>query len=352
MDPDYPPERIAFMVGDAAPVVALTTTALADRLAESGISRLIVDDPQMRTSVDALDPAAVTDKDRIRPLRAANAAYVIYTSGSTGRPKGVVVTHGNMTRLFEALTPVVDQGPDQVWSYFHSYAFDFSVWEIWGALLTGGRVVVVSKEVSRSPGDFLRLLADEQVTVLSQTPSAFAALVQADEQDPALGARLGLRYVVFGGEALDPSRLRGWFDRHSDRAPVLVNMYGITETTVHTTARVLSRKDSERGLSVIGRGLADLRLYALDGNLTPVPHRDGWRVVCRRGWSRPGVSGPGRADRVLGLWRIRSRPTGRGCTGPGMWCAGPGTATWCSSGALTIRSRFAGSGSSSARSSR
>jgi amino acid adenylation domain-containing protein/non-ribosomal peptide synthase protein (TIGR01720 family) len=271
VDPDYPVERIAFMVGDAAPVAAVTTIALAGRLAETRINLLSLDDPQVRAQVEARDPGPVTDHDRTGPLLASNAAYVIYTSGSTGRPKGVVVTHGNVTRLFEALAPVVDMGPEQVWSFFHSYAFDFSVWEIWGALLNGGRVVVVSKEVSRSPADFLRLLVAEQVTVLSQTPSAFAALVQADEQDPALGDRLGLRHVVFGGEALDPSRLRGWYDRHGDSAPVLVNMYGITETTVHTTARALAERDCERGASVIGRGLADLSLYVLDGGLEPVP---------------------------------------------------------------------------------
>lgn len=271
IDPEYPADRVAFTLGDASPVVAVTTVAFAGTFARAGTRLLVVDDPAVRAALDAHDPAPVTDADRSAPSLASNAAYVIYTSGSTGRPKGVVVTHGNVTRLFEALSSVVEIDSEQVWTFFHSYAFDFSVWEIWGGLLYGGRVVVVSKEVSRSPEDFLRLLVREQVTSLSQTPSAFYALAQADEQDPALGDRLGLRYVVFGGEALDPSRLRGWFDRHGETAPLLVNMYGITETTVHTTARPLSRRDCERGLSVIGRGLADLKLYVLDNRLQLVP---------------------------------------------------------------------------------
>uniref|UniRef100_UPI00056CDD2D AMP-binding protein n=1 Tax=Streptomyces griseus TaxID=1911 RepID=UPI00056CDD2D len=99
-----------------------------------------------------------------------------YTSGSTGRPKGVVVPHANVVRLFSATDEWFGFGSDDVWTLFHSYAFDFSVWELWGPLLYGGRLVVVPFEVSRSAGDFLALLAREGVTVLNQTPSAFYQL--------------------------------------------------------------------------------------------------------------------------------------------------------------------------------
>ncbi|WP_256642724.1 AMP-binding protein, partial [Streptomyces murinus] len=143
-------------------------------------------------------------------------AYVIYTSGSTGRPKGVVVEHRSVVRLFGATQPWFGFGPQDVWTLFHSYAFDFSVWELWGPLLHGGRLVVVPFEVSRSAGEFLGLLAREGVTVLNQTPSAFYQLMQADHDDPATGDELALRYVVFGGEALDLGRLASWYERRGE----------------------------------------------------------------------------------------------------------------------------------------
>ncbi|MFO6407374.1 AMP-binding protein, partial [Pseudomonas aeruginosa] len=165
-----------------------------------------------------------------------NLAYVIYTSGSTGKPKGTLLPHGNVLRLFDATRHWFGFSADDAWSLFHSYAFDFSVWEIFGALLHGGRLVIVPHETSRSPEDFLRLLCRERVTVLNQTPSAFKQLMQvacAGQEVPPLA----LRHVVFGGEALEVQALRPWFERFGDRAPRLVNMYGITETTVHVTYR-------------------------------------------------------------------------------------------------------------------
>ncbi|MEW5928283.1 MAG: amino acid adenylation domain-containing protein [Gemmatimonadota bacterium] len=198
-------------------------------------------------------------------------AYVIYTSGSTGRPKGVPVTHANVARLFDATADWFGFGADDVWTLFHSYAFDFSVWEIWGALLHGGRLVVVPHAVSRSPEAFRELLGREGVTVLNQTPSAFHGLIRADE-DAAGGAGLALRHVVFGGEALDLAALRPWMERHGEEAPRLVNMYGITETTVHVTYRPVSREDVDgaRG-SRVGVAIPDLAVYLLDAHGEPVP---------------------------------------------------------------------------------
>ncbi|MEV6827027.1 non-ribosomal peptide synthase/polyketide synthase [Amycolatopsis sp. NPDC051102] len=241
IDPATPAERVERMLADTAPVAVL---APEDVDVETGPDT----DPPLRCTPD-------------------HPAYVIYTSGSTGLPKGVVIPHRNVTRLFAATAARFAFGADDVWTLFHSYAFDFSVWEIWGPLLHGGRLVVVPHLVSRSPREFLRLLADEGVTVLNQTPSAFYQLVRADEDNP--GARLALRYVIFGGEALDTRRLAGWFARHGDRAPRLVNMYGITETTVHVTHHDLQSDVDTPG--VIGTALPDLRGYVLDADLNPVP---------------------------------------------------------------------------------
>ncbi|USQ86896.1 non-ribosomal peptide synthase/polyketide synthase [Streptomyces phaeoluteigriseus] len=245
LDPDYPSARREFMLSDARPV-------------------LVLDD------VTSVDPGeGYPDTDPGVALSPEHPAYVIYTSGSTGRPKGVVVPHGNVVRLFEATESWFGFGPDDVWTLFHSYAFDFSVWELWGPLLHGGRLVVVPFETSRSPEAFLRLLAEERVTVLNQTPSAFYQLMQADREHP--GTELALRTVVFGGEALEPARLADWYARHADDAPALVNMYGITETTVHVTHTALDAGSVDEPASVIGTGLPDLRTYVLDRWLRPVP---------------------------------------------------------------------------------
>ncbi|MEU0743238.1 amino acid adenylation domain-containing protein [Streptomyces sp. NPDC006134] len=198
-----------------------------------------------------------------------STAYVIYTSGSTGRPKGVVVTHANVTRLFTATEADFGFGSEDVWTLFHSIAFDFSVWELWGPLLYGGRLVVVPYLTSRDPYLFLELLRDQRVTVLNQTPTAFRQLAAAAEDTGF--PPLGLRTVVFGGEALDPATLRGWVAGYGIRRPRLVNMYGITETTVHVTVRPLEMADLSGSLSPIGRPLADLRVYVLDENMNEVP---------------------------------------------------------------------------------
>ncbi|WP_327285881.1 non-ribosomal peptide synthetase [Streptomyces sp. NBC_01205] len=267
VDPDYPADRISYMLQDARPVLLVTSGDLAGRL-PGDTEVLVTDAPDtaalLAGAADTAPPAGA--------LLPQHAAYVIYTSGSTGRPKGVVIPHQNVTRLFAATRHWFDFSADDTWTLFHSYAFDFSVWELWGPLLHGGRLVVVPHAVSRTPGDFLKLLAEERVTVLNQTPSAFHQLVQADAEDPATGAGLALRTVVFGGEALDPRRLAGWYERHADDAPVLVNMYGITETTVHVTHQALDRVGAaSMPGSVIGEAIPDLGLYVLDDALRPVP---------------------------------------------------------------------------------
>ena len=278
VDPDYPVGRVRGMLADAGPVVVLSSGVVVERVGAGrdglvGSDWVVLDDPGVRAVVAGLDGGAVTDADRRVPLLPDHPAYVIYTSGSTGTPKGVVVPHANVVSLFGATEERFGFGAGDVWTWFHSCAFDFSVWELWGALLHGGRVVVVPFEVSRSPREFLGLLVRERVTVLNQTPSAFYQLMQADAEDPRLCAGLAVRLVVFGGEALDTGRLRDWYARHPDNTPRLVNMYGITETTVHVSYLALSAGAVDPGEagSLIGRGIPGLRTYVLDGGLVPVP---------------------------------------------------------------------------------
>ncbi|MBI0299412.1 amino acid adenylation domain-containing protein, partial [Streptomyces sp. PRKS01-29] len=273
IDPRYPANRIAFMLDDAQPEVVLATADTADRIPQRGAGRLLVLDDDRTRQLLAQAPATdLTDRERTSPLDPRHPAYAIYTSGSTGAPKGVLVTHANVVRLLEAIAQCYDYGPDDVWTMFHSYAFDFSVWEIWGALLSGGRLVVVGREVTRSPSDFLELLARESVSVLSQTPSALYQLIAAEAEHGGPRVDTALRFVVLGGEALDPARLADWYARRHDDAPVVVNMYGITETTVHVTHQPIDRELTRPGArSLIGRPLPHLHIHVLDEGLELVP---------------------------------------------------------------------------------
>jgi non-ribosomal peptide synthetase component F len=187
---------------------------------------------------------------------------VIYTSGSTGQPKGVLVPRTNVVALFDASHARFRFGPQDVWTLFHSFAFDFSVWEMFGALLYGGRLVVVPGEVGRNAEAFYELVSRERVTVLNQTPSAFGQFAAVDD---FRRLSLQLRLVIFGGEALRFGELRGWFERHSDAHPEIVNMYGITETTVHVTHRaVVAAESIQSPGSLIGEALPHLTTYILD----------------------------------------------------------------------------------------
>ena len=263
IDPSYPLERISMLLADANPSAILTQEMLAGRLGQRDCGTVICVDRDRR-EIDEQSP------DRLEEIASPdNLAYVIYTSGSTGRPKGVMVTHLNAARLFTSTAHWFNFGPSDVWTLFHSSAFDFSVWEIWGCLLSGGRLVCVPHWVARSPSDFYRLLAQDQVTVLNQTPAAFYQLVQLEES--GVVELLKLRYVIFGGEALNFANLRPWFERHGDQTPQLINMYGITETTVHVTYRPVRAIDAQAETrSLIGVPIPDLKLYLLDSEMRPV----------------------------------------------------------------------------------
>ena len=263
LDPGFPEARVRETLDDAAPIAVLADDVHAEKVA--GVDSVI------RVS-DVLQGAELELREQTASPN--DLAYVIYTSGSTGKPKGVMVSHHNVLRLLDQTAQWFHFGERDVWTMFHSFAFDFSVWEMWGALLTGGRLVLVPFTVSRSPDDFYALLADQRVTVLNQTPTAFNLLMQADAR--AHNSRgLALRYIIFGGEALNLRAVQPWFARHGDDAPQLINMYGITETTVHVTYRRIRADDAARETdSLIGEPIPDLALHLLDDHMQPVANGD------------------------------------------------------------------------------
>ncbi|MFE5481262.1 non-ribosomal peptide synthetase [Streptomyces sp. NPDC056527] len=256
MDPTSPAERLAYTAQDAGLKVVLVGIAQTETTPfAAGTAVPLARLEELAEGAPEEPPASGTGPD--------DPAYVIYTSGSTGRPKGVVVPHRNVSDLLSATGPDFGLGPDDVWSWFHSAAFDFSVWEIWGCLLTGGRLVVVPYWTCRSPEDFRELLAKERVTVLNQTPSAFGRLLEL-ERAPARGP-LDLRLVIFGGEPLDARSLTPWFDAHPESTCRVVNMFGITETTVHVTAQTVTRAEALSGSRSVGRAIPGWSVRVLDG---------------------------------------------------------------------------------------
>ncbi|MBQ1075173.1 amino acid adenylation domain-containing protein [Micromonospora sp. C31] len=296
VDPSTPAARLRLIVADAKPSVVLTTPGLAELLSPGT--------PVMGPQDVAEDRG--DDTDGRCPAAWDTRAYVIYTSGTTGRPKGVEVSHGNVLRLIRTTQPQFGFGAGDVWTMFHSFAFDFSVWEMWGPLLSGGRLVVVAQDVARDPVAFRALLADEQVTMLSQTPTAFNSLVAHEVSQPD---RLPLKWVVLGGEALRFGDLRPWVARYGDQQPQLVNMYGITETTVHSSYRRVLAADLTSTASLIGRPLPDLGFLLWDERGRPVaPGRTGEIVVTGAGVATGYLGRPGAtAERFLDL-SVDGRP--------------------------------------------
>jgi amino acid adenylation domain-containing protein len=284
LDPNYPAKRLDYMAEDAGLVT-------------------VVRDEDFEETPAATLPSVSPD----------DAAYVIYTSGSTGKPKGVVVDHRNVAALLSS-TKDFEFGGEDVWTFFHSYAFDFSVWEIWGCLATGGRLVVVTAEQTRDPKQFHDLLVDERVTVLNQTPSAFAQLLSADQESDR---RLSVRLLVFGGEQLDSRMLLRWLDRNPESRCQAVNMYGITETTVHCTWFTVTREAALAGSKSVGVAIPGwtLRVLDLKGRRVP-PGVAGEIVVSGAGVTRGYLGQPELTDQRFplqdnGYRRYRSGDRGR-----------------------------------------
>ncbi|WP_143305921.1 non-ribosomal peptide synthetase [Chitinophaga vietnamensis] len=260
IDPEYPQDRIAFMLEDtAAPVVVTSADVAADIQTFTNAEIILIDEHREQIH----QQAAANPSPLATP---AHLAYVIYTSGSTGKPKGVLIEHRNVVRLFETDAPLYDFTERDVWTMFHSFCFDFSVWEMYGALFYGGRLVMVPKNIAKDTAAFAALLADEGVTVLNQTPSAFYVLQEYITAQPM---PLQVRYVIFGGEALNPAAIRPWKAQYP--ACRMINMYGITETTVHVTYQEINEREMESSSSVIGMPIPTLGLYILDARLQLAP---------------------------------------------------------------------------------
>ncbi|MBF6175770.1 non-ribosomal peptide synthetase [Nocardia blacklockiae] len=262
LDPANPAARLRMILDDCRPELVITTRDHAAAL--EGERTLLIEaldepDPQQENTI------------RPRPPRPDDPAYVIHTSGSTGRPKGVVVTHRCAARLLASTRALLDLGPADVWTLFHSVAFDFSVWELWGALGHGATLVIVDERTARSPDDFLELLVARRVTVLNQTPAAFELLTAAAAARPGRAAESALRLVILGGDKTDPRRLASWTAAVGSRGPRLVNMYGITETTVHATAYELPAEGATGPESVVGHPLPGRNAVLLDAALREVP---------------------------------------------------------------------------------
>lgn len=264
IDPNYPSNRIRLLVEDSAVAVVVSVSDVAGCLEDFNVKIVCIDE-----NLSSLNNQPVTSLEVIS--NDSSLAYAIYTSGSTGIPKGVLIEHRNVVRLFEQTHHWFGFDDKDVWAMFHSVAFDFSVWEIWGALLYGGHLVIVPFEVTRSPKQFHNLLTNKGVTILNQTPSAFRQLVATDIASEE-STDFALRLVIFGGEPLELKLLAPWIARYGDERPELVNMYGITETTVHVTYKRIRKQDlASSDLSPIGTPIPDLQIHLLDASGQPVP---------------------------------------------------------------------------------
>lgn len=261
LDPHYPAEWCSFILKDSNPDIFITQTTL-DIGPVNHVIRIDLDDPVL---------ARQSDRNLDLEVKPDDLMYVLYTSGSTGHPKGVMVTHANVARLFPAMSRYLRFDRNDIWTLFHSHAFGFSIWEMWGALAHGGRLVIVPPEMTMAPSNLLELMAFERITVLSQTPSAFRLLARAVTILPELADLSALRLVAFSGESLEPRILESWLTRFGDEKPLLVNMYALTETAGEIAFRRVLKADlGGENRSSIGVPLPDVQFHLLDSNHNPV----------------------------------------------------------------------------------
>ncbi len=258
IDIDYPQNRIEFMLSDSGSDILLMTSNLANQISFSG-EMIAIDDNSIYQQEDTSNLVNVNQQ--------SDLAYIIYTSGTTGKPKGVMVEHKNVIRLLFNDRFQFDFDHHDVWTMFHSYCFDFSVWEMYGALLYGGKLVIIPKLVAQDPEKFIEILKDEQVTILNQTPSYFYRLLGSEMK--SANNDLNVRYIIYGGEALQTTKLKDWKAKYPQTK--LINMYGITETTVHVTYKEITLEEIEKNSNSIGRAIPTLSTYVMDRGMNLLP---------------------------------------------------------------------------------
>lgn len=258
IDLTYPEERIKYMLEDSQAKLLLTSEKLTANIDIDNINKIYIYDEELYTGKDS-------NIDNIN--KPNDLAYIIYTSGTTGKPKGTMIEHKNVVRLLFNDKIQFDFTEKDVWTMFHSFCFDFSVWEMYGALLYGAKLVIIPKITAQNPKEFLGLLKKENVTVLNQTPTAFYNLVQ--EEISLKEKELKLRYIIFGGEALKPIILKDYNEKYPNTK--LINMYGITETTVHVTYKEITTREIENNISNIGKAIPTLTTYVMNKNMKIVP---------------------------------------------------------------------------------
>jgi amino acid adenylation domain-containing protein len=290
LDPDYPTDRLSFMMRDAALPIVITKASTREQLTFSESCRVVCLDAE-RANIEEQSSHNLTNSANSESL-----LYVIYTSGSTGQPKGVMVTHHNVVRLFDVLAPILNFSADDVWSFYHSPAFGYSAWEIWGALVHGGRLVIVPPEARIAPTALREFLKKEAVSVLSLTPSAFRQIMldSAFASDASVHT---LRMIALSGEGVVGADLGRWFACHREDRPEIVDTYAITETGGQVAWRKLRPSDVEIDAShMLGKVLSDLQVHLLDAQLLPVqPGADGELCISGPGlargyWKRPDLT--------------------------------------------------------------
>lgn len=260
IDNNYTVTRIKHILKDVNPKLILSKATIWDNTLKNKVVLLDKDWPLIERENHENFNIEITHNT---PL------YVIYTSGSTGIPKGVIQTHYNVTRLFDSVENYFNFSHEDTWVLFHSFSFDFSVWEIWGALIYGGTLIIPTYEVTRNTEAFFDLLAEHKISILNQTPSAFYMLQAYDSTNPI---RLNsLKYIIFGGEQLDCSILKSWIKKYPLGLHKIVNMYGITETTVHVTLKEITTSDILSSSKSVGKPLPDLKVYILDSKQKILP---------------------------------------------------------------------------------
>ncbi|MFB5944677.1 amino acid adenylation domain-containing protein [Albibacterium profundi] len=301
IDPEYPIDRILYTIQDTQARVIITETGTLLSATEiENTQTILLDREDASIGKQAISSPEVTVKPE-------NLCYIIYTSGSTGRPKGVMIEHRNVVRLFFNDSPLFDFNENDIWTMFHSFCFDFSVWEMYGALFFGGKVIVIPKSTAQDSAAYAELLEIKNVTVLNQTPSAFYLL-----QEHILDRKpnLNIRFIIFGGEALNPSKLKQWKETYPKCK--LINMYGITETTVHVTYQEISQEHYESSKSVIGKPIPTLYTYILDENQKQVPYGvEGELYVGGAGLARGYLNMPDLTSERFILDHLGSEPSAR-----------------------------------------